>query len=146
MPNSSAASEFDAAVIGGGPAGSTVARLLASWGYAVVVIVPDRRAPERAETLPPSSRRLFRLLEIHDQIDCAGFYRTTGNTLSWGSEEARVETYTEADGYQVTRGELDRLLLGMARATGPVVYRDRVRHVFVDDPAVLHLRSHSEIR
>src|ERR1039457_7020133 len=112
MPDGTIGSEFDAAVIGGGPAGSTAARLLASWGYSVVVIAPERRAPERAETLPPSSSRLFRLLDIQDRIDNAGFYRTAGTTAWWGSDEARVETYPEADGrgYQVTRGEFDRLL------------------------------------
>src|SRR6266567_8566438 len=101
MPDGSIGSEFDAAVIGGGPAGATVARLLASWGYSVVVIAPEQRGPDRAETIPPSGRRLFRLLEVHDQIDCKGFYRTTGNTVWWGSDEARVETYQEAHGYQV---------------------------------------------
>lgn len=64
---------YDAAVIGGGPAGSTVARLLASWGYDIVVIAPDGRERARAETIPPSSRRLFRLLDIVDRIDLAGF-------------------------------------------------------------------------
>src|SRR5690348_4098581 len=97
--------EYDAAVIGAGPAGSTVARLLASWGYSAVIISPQRRAPERAETLPPSSRRLFRLLDIHDDIDRAGFYPAAGNTAWWGPDEARVETYPQADGegYQVQR-------------------------------------------
>src|SRR5580693_1951321 len=116
MPDGSIGNIFDAVVIGGGPAGSTVARLLASWGYSVVVAAPGRRAAQRAETLPPSSRRLFRLLDIHDQIDNAGFYKTGGNTAWWGSDEARVETYPDADGsgYQVTRDEFDRLLVEMA--------------------------------
>src|ERR1039457_4433465 len=126
MPDGTIASEFDAAVIGGGPAGSTVARVLASWGYSVVVIAPEQGAAERAEALPPSSRRLFRLLDIQDRIDSAGFYRTAGNTAWWGSDKARVETYPDADGrgYQVTRGEFDRLLLDMARDAGAVVCHD----------------------
>src|ERR1700682_4462548 len=98
MPDGLIGSVFDAAVIGGGPAGSTVARVLASWGYSIVVWAPERRAHQRAETLPPSSRRLFRLLDIHDRIDNAGFYQTAGNTAWWGSHEARVETYPDADG------------------------------------------------
>ena len=74
MPDGMIGSEFDVAVIGGGPAGCTAARLLASWGYSIVVIAPERRMRERAETLPPSSSRLFRLLDIQDRIDNAGFY------------------------------------------------------------------------
>jgi flavin-dependent dehydrogenase len=148
MPDGLIGSEFDAAVIGGGPAGCTVARLLASWGYSVVVIAPAHRVPERAETLPPSSRRLFRLLEVHDHIDSAGFYRTAGNTAWWGSEEPRVETYPTADGpgYQVTRGEFDRLLLNMALEAGATICHDRVRDVDMRDGAVVHLRSHAGIR
>jgi flavin-dependent dehydrogenase len=148
MPDGSIGNIFDAAVIGGGPAGSTVARLLASWGYSVVVAAPGRRAAQRAETLPPSSRRLFRLLDIHDQIDNAGFYKTGGNTAWWGSDEARVETYPDADGsgYQVTRDEFDRLLLDMACEQGSVICRNRVRDVSLDDGAVLHLRSATPIR
>lgn len=148
MPDGSIGGVFDAAVIGGGPAGSTVARLLASWGYSVVVVVPEKCAHQRAETLPPSSSRLFRLLEINDRIDNAGFYQTAGNTSWWGSDEARVETYPDADskGYQVTRDEFDRLLLDMARERGAVVCHNRVRGVSINDGAVLHLRSAPPIR
>ena len=147
MPDGMIGSEFDVAVIGGGPAGCTAARLLASWGYSIVVIAPERRMRERAETLPPSSSRLFRLLDIQDRIDDAGFYRTAGNTAWWGSDEARVETYPDADGrgYQVTRGEFDRLLLDMARDAGAVVCHNQVREVDLNDGAVLHLRTRAEI-
>jgi flavin-dependent dehydrogenase len=140
--------EYDAAVIGAGPAGSTVARLLASWGYSVVIISHQRRAPERAETLPPSSRRLFRLLDVHDDIDRAGFYSTAGNTAWWGSDEARVETYAKADGpgYQVQRGDFDHLLLELAKRAGAVILRDAVRAVDLRGQPAMRLRSGSELR
>src|SRR5438128_1101228 len=86
---------FDAAIIGAGPSGSSIARLLVEWGYSVVIIGRESRQPALAETIPPSANRLFQLLEIHDQIASAGFYRTTGNTVWWGSEEPRVELYPE---------------------------------------------------
>ena len=140
--------EYDAAVIGAGPAGSTAARLLASWGYSVVIISPQRQAPERAETIPPSSRRLFRLLDIHDDIDRTGFYPTAGNTVWWGSDEARVETYPETDGrgYQVQRSNFDHLLLDLARRAGTLILRDSVRGVGLNDGAELQLRSGTEVR
>jgi len=137
---------YDAAVIGGGPAGSTVARLLASWGYDIVVIAPDGRERARAETIPPSSRRLFRLLDIVDRIDLAGFYRTAGNTSWWGSDAPRVENYSDGPGYQVIRGEFDRLLLHMACEAGARVCRQKVRDVEIGDGATLRLGSGTAIR
>lgn len=148
MPEGAIGKVYDAAVIGGGPAGSTAARLLSQWGYSVALITPPRKSPERAETLPPSSRRLFRMLEIQDDIDEAGFYQTSGNTAWWGSDVERVETYPHADGagYQVQRGDLDRLLLELARRSGVVVVRDLVRDIDFPDEAVLRLRSGAEVR
>ncbi|HLJ45310.1 MAG TPA: NAD(P)/FAD-dependent oxidoreductase [Bryobacteraceae bacterium] len=129
---------FDVAVIGGGPAGSTAARLLASWGYSVVLVAREARAHQRAETLPPSIRRLFRLLDIYTAVQAAGFYQTSGNVVRWGTEAARTEDYPEEHGYQVKRDEFDSLLLGLASAP---VLRDAVRHVEFSDVAEIHLRS-----
>lgn len=140
--------EYDAAVIGAGPAGSTVARLLSAWGYSVVIIGPPRSAPERAETIPPSSRRLFRLLDIQEEIDRAGFYSAAGNTAWWGSDAARVETYPRAQGpgYQVPRRTFDRLLLEIAERAGVIVLRDSVTDLVLADVAAVRLRSGSEVR
>jgi 2-polyprenyl-6-methoxyphenol hydroxylase-like FAD-dependent oxidoreductase len=41
----------DVLVIGAGPAGSTAAQLLASWGWSVVVAHRDHRAPAAHPTL-----------------------------------------------------------------------------------------------
>lgn len=111
---------FDAAIIGSGPAGSTAGRLLASWGYRVVILERKSRRPSLAETIPPSTNRLFRLLEIQDQIERAGFYRTSGNTSWWGSEQPRTEQYPEP-GYQVIRSDFDRVLLDLARNAGATI-------------------------
>lgn len=112
----------DVAVIGAGPAGSTVARLLARWGYSVVIITRESRRPSLAETIPPSTNRLFRLLEIDNQFG----YRTTGTTSWWGSDEARVESYPEP-GCQVVRSEFDGALLDLAVQSGVIVREGSVR-------------------
>src|SRR3982074_635170 len=101
---------WDAVVYGGGPAGSTVARLMAEWGYSVLLVTKDPgKQPGLAETLPPSCNRLFRLLGIHDRIEAAGFFHTTGNTSWWGGSSAHVERYSGGSGYQVMRPEFDAL-------------------------------------
>jgi halogenation protein CepH len=101
----------DTLVIGGGPAGATVARLLALRGFSVELRrQPSARKHSLAETLPPSIRNVFHLLGIQRQIDAAGFYRTTGNTSWWESSRARKEGYSDAPGYQVLRADFDRLL------------------------------------
>lgn len=110
---------FDAVIIGGGPAGSTAARLLAQWGHSVTILTaPCGSRPSFAECLPPSTRKLFAFLGIQDAVDRAGFYPTTGNTVWWGKSRRRVEPYPEGCGYQVLRSEFDALLLRLARQAG----------------------------
>jgi flavin-dependent dehydrogenase len=73
---------FDAVIIGGGPAGSTAARLLAQWGQSVTILTAAFGSqPSFAECLPPSTRKLFVFLGVQDAIDRARFFRTTGNTV-----------------------------------------------------------------
>ena len=113
---------IDAVVIGGGPAGSTAARLLAQWGHSVAILTaPGGRLRSFAECLPPSNRKLFQFLDIQDAVDRAGFYRTTGNTVWWGKARRRVEPYPEGWGYQVLRSEFDALLLRLAQDAGAQV-------------------------
>lgn len=113
---------FDAVIIGGGPAGSTAARLLAQWGYSVTILTaPPGSHPAFAECLPPSTRKLFAFLGVQESIDRANFFRTDGNTVWWGKSRRRVEPYPEGWGYQVLRSEFDALLLDLAREAGAQV-------------------------
>jgi len=105
-------------VIGGGPAGSTVARLLALRGFSVALRHRPAAKHSLAETLPPSIRNVFHLLGIQRQIDAAGFYRTTGNTSWWRSSRKQEENYSGTTGYQVLRADFDRLLLRLAEEAG----------------------------
>ena len=91
---------FDAAIIGGGPAGATAGRLLAQWGHSVTILTAaPLRHPSLAECLPPSTRKLFRFLEIENAIDEGGFFRTTGNTVWWAKNRRRTEAYPDGVGY-----------------------------------------------
>jgi len=98
-------------VLGDGPAGSTAARLLAGWGQTVLLVGPGRSL-ERVESLPPSIRRLLRLVAVDEP---EGGSRSAGNLVYWGSDEARVETFRGGYGFHVKRAEWDRHLRGLYR-------------------------------
>jgi flavin-dependent dehydrogenase len=119
------AMEFDVVVIGGGPAGSTAGRLLAEWGYSVVLFDRlEKRKPSLAESLPPSTRKLFGFLGILHRLEAARFYRSSGNTVWWGDPEARVERFggsNQSWGYQVLRSDFDELLLDLAASARVLV-------------------------
>jgi flavin-dependent dehydrogenase len=109
----------DVLILGGGPAGASVARLLALRGFSVELQHKASGARHSlAETLPPSIRNLFHLLGIQRRIDAAGFYRTTGNTSWWGSARKRVEQYPGPPGHQILRADFDQLLLTLAQEAG----------------------------
>ena len=113
---------YDVAVIGGGPAGSTAGRLLTEWGYSVVLFNrPEKRRSSLAESLPPSTRKLFGFLGILQRLEGARFYRSSGNTVWWGDPEGSVERFgasSQSWGYQVLRSDFDQLLLDLAGSAG----------------------------
>src|SRR5262245_21177819 len=104
--------DADVAVIGGGPAGSSAARLLSSWGHSVVLLSRPSRQPALAESLPPSCTKLFDEIGVRAAVERAGFVRATGNTVQWADGERRVEMFDRAmPGLQVQRDRFDALLL-----------------------------------
>ncbi len=111
-------------VLGGGPAGAAASRLLASWGHRVRLIT-RRSGPHRlAVSLPPSCAKLFDTLGLAEAIEAAGFVRSTGNTVWWGSPEARVEPFADgACGWQVELGVLESVLLERAAQAGVPIER-----------------------
>jgi halogenation protein CepH len=110
--------DCDVIIVGGGPAGASAARFLALRGHSVLLLT---RGPAYgiAESLPPSIQKLLHRLQLLDAVDAAGFLRSTGNTVRWGREPVRVESFPEGErGYQVLRPALDRLLLREGERAG----------------------------
>ncbi|MEO7133086.1 MAG: tryptophan 7-halogenase, partial [Vicinamibacterales bacterium] len=102
-----------------GPAGTTAALLLASWGHAVDLVTKRSADHGLAVSLPPSCAKLFDAIGVTGAIERAGFVRSTGNTVWWGSEDARVETFAAGSlGWQLDVSRLAAVLLDRALAAG----------------------------
>ncbi|HWN82839.1 MAG TPA: NAD(P)/FAD-dependent oxidoreductase, partial [Candidatus Udaeobacter sp.] len=144
--SSSLPSAVDVLVAGAGPAGTTVAGLLAQLGYRVLLI-EQQRFPRYhiGESLTPAVEPLFEFLGIAGQMADADFVRMPGHTFRWNGSE-RTSYFGEGQGtsdvlgYQVWRARFDRLLLERARELGadvqlgvtarePVLAEDDVRRV-----------------
>src|SRR5213079_963673 len=123
-------SMYDVAIIGGGPAGSTAAALLARAGRRVVLF--ERENFPRfhiGESLLPFSMNAFTRLGLHEKFLSAGFIKKYGGEIRGACSDTGTKFYFK-DGYrsqtdhayQVTRGDFDKLLLDHARESGAKVY------------------------
>ena len=111
-------------VLGGGPAGAAASRLLAAWGHPVRLITRPAADHRLAVSIPPSCAKLFDAIGVTTAIERAGFIRSTGNTVWWGQQEARVETFADgALGWQVDLEILESILLGEAERAGVTIER-----------------------
>jgi flavin-dependent dehydrogenase len=142
VPNTiSSGNSCDVLIIGGGPAGSTAAALLAERGRRVVVIEKDRHPRFHiGESLLPLNLPLFERLGVHEQVRAIGMVKHSAEfistdhdrTVTFNFADARNKTWTSA--YQVRRSEFDHILLGNACARGAEVYEEnRVTDITFDD-------------
>jgi flavin-dependent dehydrogenase len=112
-------------VIGGGPAGSTTATLLAREGFDVTLI--EKEVFPRyhiGESLLPSCLEIFDLIGVREKIEAHGFVRKDGGYFDWG-DDSWVLDFTKLNhpyGFQVVRSEFDHLLLEHAKSQGVKVY------------------------
>lgn len=119
---------YDVAIIGGGPAGSTAAALLAEAGRRVVVLEREKFPRFHiGESLLPSLAGVFDRLGVRAQLD-RRFMPKYGGEVVAGCGTREVRFYFK-DGfrsqneraYQVTRAEFDTLLLDNSRDKGAEV-------------------------
>ena len=122
MPQQPAA---DVAVIGGGPAGSAAATMLAKQGWRVVLLERERFPRDHVgESLLPASMPVLEELGAMDAVQAAGFLPKYGATMVWGRDpEPWSWRFSETSlqyphAYQVWRPTFDHILLDNARAHG----------------------------
>ncbi|HYZ34508.1 MAG TPA: tryptophan 7-halogenase [Crenalkalicoccus sp.] len=128
------------AIIGGGPAGSTAAALLAKAGRRVVVL--EREAHPRfhiGESLLPRNLDILERLGVLDDVRRIGVHKPgaefvsdrTGRSCRFPFDQALNKAQTSA--FQVKRSDFDALLFDNARRSGArALERTRVTEVHLD--------------
>jgi flavin-dependent dehydrogenase len=115
----------DVAVIGGGPAGSTAAALLAERGCDVVLL--ERACHPRynvGESLIPHFWKFAELTGADRRIEAEGFVEKAGGTVAWNGtvRQFRFRDFGyERPALHVERDRFDWLLLDHARSLGAMV-------------------------
>jgi flavin-dependent dehydrogenase len=118
----------DVLVIGGGPAGSTIAALLAERGRRVTLLEKDRHPRFHiGESLLPLNLPLFEKLGVKEAIERIGMLKYGVEFISPYHDKSVMFDFADAwdkdfpYSYQVRRSEFDDLLLRNAAAKGATV-------------------------
>jgi flavin-dependent dehydrogenase len=118
--------DFDFAVAGGGPAGSSAAISLAQRGHSVILLEREKFPRFHiGESLLSTANDSFAILGVAERMDAARFPEKWGARLlthdgrsGRGVDFACVKEVKRPQTYQVPRSEFDRILMERAREVG----------------------------
>ncbi len=139
---------YDVAIIGGGPAGSTAAVLLAQKGRRVIVLEREKFPRFHiGESLLPYSLTALDRLGMRAQLDAAAMPKYGGEIATACGQRA-VKFYFEEGfqlrhhrAYQVERATFDQMLLDRARAVGAEVREETAVERLVCDAEGVTLQT-----
>lgn len=141
---------YDVAIVGGGPAGSTAATLLAKAGRRVIVLERDKFPRFHiGESLLPFSMQTFDRLGVREKLDRTFLPKFGGEIMAACGSRA-IKFYFK-DGfrskrdqaYQVTRSDFDKLLLDHSRENSAEVREETevTKIDFAADRVKIHIES-----
>ena len=125
--------DFDAVIVGGGPAGSTAGAYLARAGLRVLIVEKERFPRFHiGESLMPVANTVLRETGAWEKVERAGFVRKYGAEFHVGNRSVLPRFVRFAEGmlpgleytYQVERSRFDHLLLEHAAELGCAVRQE----------------------
>ncbi len=156
--------DCDVAIIGGGPAGATVATLLKKYDPTLNVVILERETFPRdhvGESMLPVIPRILHEMGVWDKIEAADFPIKVGATYRWGQvtdvdlwyfhfipdgkllpepRPAKFAGQRTQTAFQVDRAVYDKILLDHSREVGCTVYENaKVVKVVRDGDRIEHL-------
>jgi flavin-dependent dehydrogenase len=123
-PQENSEQHVSVAVIGGGPAGSAAAMVLARAAVPVIIIEgSDKSDWVIGEGLPPLARPLLHQLGIWERFIDDGHVPSFGNSSAWGSETLIDQSFIfdpNGNGWHLDRHRFDDMLMKEAIKVGAV--------------------------
>jgi flavin-dependent dehydrogenase len=127
------AGHCDVLVIGGGPAGSVVARVLALGGLDTMLV--DAGTPEArrvGESLPGAARPMLQAVGLLPWLEQSAPQENIGNLSSWGSAGLAATDFIfdpQGNGWHLDRTRFDQCLREAAMDAGAALHEDRLRAI-----------------